>query len=174
MSAFSLAGGASASTTEPAVVVSRDTLRLLGMADDGDKVGPLMVQIKDPTRAVQVRDDLHNLSCKSFKRGLVEICVVTALVIVIGIVVVVVCVATSVVVLVAIGSLCADSLVERIDVASAETERCQAFGELLRRHSALRSLLAQERRRLQDRFDFGHAAAVQLVARRRALGQCSE
>ena len=47
------------SINQPSVVVSRDTLRLLGMADDGDKVGPLMVQIKDPTRAVQVRDDLN-------------------------------------------------------------------------------------------------------------------
>ncbi|MDP1875380.1 ABC transporter permease [Phenylobacterium sp.] len=47
------------SINQPAVVVSRDTLRLLGMADDGEKVGPLMVQIKDPARAVQVRDDLN-------------------------------------------------------------------------------------------------------------------
>ena len=47
------------SINQPSVVVSRDTLRLLGMADDGDKVGPLLVQIKDPTRAVQVRDDLN-------------------------------------------------------------------------------------------------------------------
>lgn len=47
------------SINQPSVVVSRDTMRLLGMADDGEKVGPLMVQIKDPARAVQVRDDLN-------------------------------------------------------------------------------------------------------------------
>lgn len=47
------------SINQPSVVVSRDTLRLLGMADDGEKVGPLMVQIKDPSRAAQVRDDLN-------------------------------------------------------------------------------------------------------------------
>lgn len=47
------------SINQPSVVVSRDTLRLLGLADDGERVGPLMVQIKDPARAVQVRDDLN-------------------------------------------------------------------------------------------------------------------
>ncbi len=47
------------SINQPSVVVSRDTLRLLGLADDGERVGPLMVQIKDPARAAQVRDDLN-------------------------------------------------------------------------------------------------------------------
>ena len=47
------------SINQPSVVVSRDTLRLLGMADDGEKVGPLMVQIKDPARAEIVRDQLN-------------------------------------------------------------------------------------------------------------------
>ncbi|WP_300574336.1 ABC transporter permease [Phenylobacterium sp.] len=47
------------SINQPSVVVSRDTLRLLGMADDGEKVGPLMVQISDPARAEIVRDQLN-------------------------------------------------------------------------------------------------------------------
>ncbi|MEH6677164.1 ABC transporter permease [Phenylobacterium sp.] len=47
------------SINQPSVVVSRDTLRLLGMADDGEKVGPLMIQIKDPARAEIVRDQLN-------------------------------------------------------------------------------------------------------------------
>lgn len=50
------------SINQPSVVVSRDTLRLLGMAEDGEKVGPLMIQIRDPARAVQVRDDLNALA----------------------------------------------------------------------------------------------------------------
>ncbi|MEC8456475.1 MAG: ABC transporter permease, partial [Pseudomonadota bacterium] len=33
------------------VVMSRDTLRMLGEANTGERVGPLMVQIKDPARA---------------------------------------------------------------------------------------------------------------------------
>ncbi len=47
------------SVNQPSVVVSRDTLRLLGMADDGEKVGPLMIQLKDPARAEIVRDQLN-------------------------------------------------------------------------------------------------------------------
>lgn len=47
------------SINQPSVVVSRDTLRLLGMADDGEKVGPLMLQIKDAARAEIVRDQLN-------------------------------------------------------------------------------------------------------------------
>ena len=47
------------SVNQPSVVVSRDTLRLLGMADDGEKVGPLMIQLKDPVRAEIVRDQLN-------------------------------------------------------------------------------------------------------------------
>lgn len=47
------------SINQPSVVVSRDTLRLLGMSDEGDKVGPLMIQLRDPSRAVIVRDQLN-------------------------------------------------------------------------------------------------------------------
>ena len=47
---------------QPSVVVSRDTLRRLGMGDKGDKVGPLMVQLKDPAKAEAVRDQLNATS----------------------------------------------------------------------------------------------------------------
>jgi putative ABC transport system permease protein len=41
------------------VVMSRDTMRMLGMLEKGDKTGPLMVRIKDPARAEAVRDQLN-------------------------------------------------------------------------------------------------------------------
>lgn len=44
---------------QPAVVVSRDTMRLLGMGARNGKTGPLMVRIKDPSRAEAVRDALN-------------------------------------------------------------------------------------------------------------------
>lgn len=43
----------------PTVVTSRDTLRLLGMASNGQRVGPLMVRIADPARSEVVRDQLN-------------------------------------------------------------------------------------------------------------------
>lgn len=50
------------------VTVSRDTLRLLGMLTKNGKTGPLMVRIKDPARAVIVRDQL-NKSAKGAYRA---------------------------------------------------------------------------------------------------------
>ena len=44
---------------QASVTVSRDTFRLLGMLEKGDKTGPLMVRISDPLRAEQVRDQLN-------------------------------------------------------------------------------------------------------------------
>jgi putative ABC transport system permease protein len=41
---------------QPQVVMSRDTLRMLGMANGSRRVGPLMVKIADPAQADQVRD----------------------------------------------------------------------------------------------------------------------
>ncbi|MDR3512193.1 MAG: ABC transporter permease [Caulobacteraceae bacterium] len=41
------------------VFVSRDTMRLLGMGDKGDHVGPLLVRIADPAKAIEVRDELN-------------------------------------------------------------------------------------------------------------------
>ncbi|WP_421932639.1 ABC transporter permease [Phenylobacterium sp.] len=44
---------------QPSVVISRDTMRLLGMGEKSDKTGPLMVQIRDSSRADVVRDALN-------------------------------------------------------------------------------------------------------------------
>ena len=48
-----------ANVSQPMVVMSRDSLRLLGLASTGDRVGPLMVKIRDPSRALIVRDQLN-------------------------------------------------------------------------------------------------------------------
>ena len=52
---------------QPSVVVSRDTLRRLGMGDKGDKVGPLMVQLRDATKAEAVRDQLNAISGGAYR-----------------------------------------------------------------------------------------------------------
>jgi len=44
------------------VVTSRDTLRLLGAANTGERVGPLMVKIRDPSRAEIVRNELNAMA----------------------------------------------------------------------------------------------------------------
>ncbi|WP_293676170.1 ABC transporter permease [uncultured Phenylobacterium sp.] len=46
----------------PSVTMSRDSMRLVGMATKTDETGPLMVQIKDPSRAEIVRDQLNATS----------------------------------------------------------------------------------------------------------------
>ena len=43
---------------QPGIVMSRDTLRMLGQADTGPRVGPLMVKLRDPARAEQVAAEL--------------------------------------------------------------------------------------------------------------------
>ena len=47
------------SMMQPAIVVSRDTLRMVGQADTGPRVGPLMVKLSDPTQARFVADQLN-------------------------------------------------------------------------------------------------------------------
>ncbi|HEX5379535.1 MAG TPA: ABC transporter permease [Phenylobacterium sp.] len=49
------------------VTVSRDTLRLLGMMEKGDKTGPLMVRLRDPARADAVREQLNAQGKGSFR-----------------------------------------------------------------------------------------------------------
>jgi putative ABC transport system permease protein len=49
------------------VVMSRDTLRRLGMADSGPRSGPLMVRIKDPARAEIVRDQLNAAANNAYR-----------------------------------------------------------------------------------------------------------
>jgi putative ABC transport system permease protein len=44
---------------QPTVVVSRQTMRMLKVETDDSRVGPLMVKIRDPSRAAQVRDALN-------------------------------------------------------------------------------------------------------------------
>jgi putative ABC transport system permease protein len=44
---------------QPEIVMSRDTLRLLGMASNARRVGPLMVKIADSGRSEIVRDQLN-------------------------------------------------------------------------------------------------------------------
>lgn len=41
------------------VVMSRQTAKLIGLTDEGPRVGPLMVKIRDPARAEIVRDQLN-------------------------------------------------------------------------------------------------------------------
>lgn len=41
------------------VVMSRQTAKLIGLTDEGPRVGPLMVKIQDPARAEIVRDQLN-------------------------------------------------------------------------------------------------------------------
>lgn len=47
------------------VVTSRDTLRLLGAAYGSDRVGPLMVRLKDPAKAEQVVAQLNESACNA-------------------------------------------------------------------------------------------------------------
>lgn len=49
------------------IVMSRDTLRLLGEADDGPRVGPLMVKLRDPSQAETVVAQLNALGNGQFK-----------------------------------------------------------------------------------------------------------
>jgi putative ABC transport system permease protein len=52
---------------QPQIVMSRDTLRMLGMASNSRRVGPLMVKIADPARAELVRDQLNAGASGQFK-----------------------------------------------------------------------------------------------------------
>jgi putative ABC transport system permease protein len=52
---------------QPTLVMSRDTLRMLGEADTGERVGPLMVQIRDPSRAEIVAAQLNKKGAGKFR-----------------------------------------------------------------------------------------------------------
>ncbi|MBA4805618.1 MAG: ABC transporter permease [Brevundimonas sp.] len=41
------------------IVMSRDTLRMVGQADTGPRVGPLMVKLRDPAQAPRVAEELN-------------------------------------------------------------------------------------------------------------------
>ncbi|MGA0599865.1 ABC transporter permease [Caulobacter sp. KR2-114] len=49
------------------VVMSRDTLRRLGMGDSGPRSGPLMVRIRNPARAELVRDQLNAVAHGAYR-----------------------------------------------------------------------------------------------------------
>ena len=50
------------SPEQPIVIMSRETARLLGMQQEGLRIGPLMVKIRDPKRAEIVRDQLNAMA----------------------------------------------------------------------------------------------------------------
>ena len=52
---------------QPGVVMSRDTLRMLGQADTGARVGPLMVKLRDPSRAPIVVAQLNQMGAGQWK-----------------------------------------------------------------------------------------------------------
>ena len=52
---------------QPTVVMSRDTLRMLGEADTGQRVGPLMVKLADPSRAKIVAAQLNKAGEGKFR-----------------------------------------------------------------------------------------------------------
>jgi putative ABC transport system permease protein len=52
---------------QASVVMSRDTLRMMGMADSGPKVGPLMIRLRDPAKAELVRDQLNAVADGTYK-----------------------------------------------------------------------------------------------------------
>lgn len=47
---------------QPMVILSRQTAKIIGLTDEGPRVGPLMVKIRDPSRAEIVRDQLNAVS----------------------------------------------------------------------------------------------------------------
>ncbi|MGH7018874.1 MAG: ABC transporter permease [Brevundimonas sp.] len=55
------------SMMQPAIVVSRDTLRMVGQADTGPRVGPLMVKLRDPTQAKLVAAQLNEIGKGQWK-----------------------------------------------------------------------------------------------------------
>ncbi len=52
---------------QPGIVMSRDTLRMLGQADTGPRVGPLMIKLKNPAQAAQVAVELNTLGKGQWK-----------------------------------------------------------------------------------------------------------
>lgn len=52
---------------QPGIVMSRDTLRMVGQADEGPRVGPLMVKISDPARAPVVAAQMNAMGNGQWK-----------------------------------------------------------------------------------------------------------
>ena len=56
-----------ANVNQPMLIVSRDTLRMIRQQANNDRTGPLMVKIRDPARALQVRDQLNQMAHGQFR-----------------------------------------------------------------------------------------------------------
>jgi putative ABC transport system permease protein len=52
---------------QPGVVMSRDTLRMVGQADTGPRVGPLMIKLRDPAQAAIVAAQLNAMGNGQWK-----------------------------------------------------------------------------------------------------------
>jgi len=52
---------------QPGVVMSRDTLRMVGQADTGPRVGPLMIKLRDPAQATVVAAQLNAIGKGQWK-----------------------------------------------------------------------------------------------------------
>ena len=52
---------------QPGVVMSRDTLRMVGQADTGPRVGPLMIKLRDPAQASVVAAQLNTIGNGQWK-----------------------------------------------------------------------------------------------------------
>lgn len=52
---------------QPGVVMSRDTLRMVGQADTGPRVGPLMIKLRDPSQASIVAAQLNEIGKGQWK-----------------------------------------------------------------------------------------------------------
>lgn len=52
---------------QPGVVMSRDTLRMVGQADTGPRVGPLMIKLRDPSQATIVAAQLNEIGKGQWK-----------------------------------------------------------------------------------------------------------
>jgi len=52
---------------QPTVVMSRDTLRMVGQADTGPRVGPLMIKLRDPAAATSVAAELNEMGKGQWK-----------------------------------------------------------------------------------------------------------
>ncbi len=56
-----------ANISQPMVVMSRDSLRMIGLAATSDRTGPLMVKIRDAAQALTVRDELNRMGKGQFR-----------------------------------------------------------------------------------------------------------
>ncbi|HST91000.1 MAG TPA: ABC transporter permease [Brevundimonas sp.] len=52
---------------QPSIVMSRDSLRMLGQGSNGPRVGPLMLKLRDPTQAAKVAEELNVLGRGDWK-----------------------------------------------------------------------------------------------------------